>query len=99
MWRPSRTYSSAGQRRHVDAFHAVVEGEHDAVVQQAFVIHALADLGTAHQIRHALLENAGSNSALDLSRFWRSRMTLLIPLRLSRCARQSPDGPPPMMPT
>jgi hypothetical protein len=42
------------------------ERQHDSVVDDSLAIHPGADVGLAHQVDHALLENAGADARLDV---------------------------------
>src|SRR5207237_1751824 len=58
--------SPAGQAGKVDAVRAAAEAQIDAVVHEAFALHALADAGRLQQVDGALLEHAGADRRPDL---------------------------------
>ncbi|MCY1302951.1 hypothetical protein D9M70_526370 [compost metagenome] len=49
-------------------FAAAVESQFEAVVHQAFMVHARADVGFAQQVDHALFQHPGANAAEDVVR-------------------------------
>ena len=57
---------AAGQAGEIDALLPAGERQHDSVVDYSLAIHPGADVGLAHQVDHALLENAGTDARLDV---------------------------------
>ena len=53
----------AGQLLEGDAVAHAVDADLDAVVHQAFAVHARADAGLVEQIHRALLDDAGADAA------------------------------------
>src|SRR5690606_39986646 len=59
---------ASGQLLQVQALAAAFKGDFDAVVDDAFTVHALAGAGFTQQIDHALLENAGPDTTQNIVR-------------------------------
>ena len=90
---------AAGIFREVDAVEPAVVGDEEAVMDLAFLVHALAAPGLAHQVGEAVFEHARPDAAEHVLAALPLDHDVSTPLRCRRCDSSRPEGPPPMMQT
>ena len=92
--------ATAGELAQRDAVALALELQVDAVVDEPFAVHPLADAERAQQIDRSLLEHAGAQSALDVRAVATLDDDRVDAVACEQtCASMSPAGPAPMIAT
>ena len=88
-------------RAEVDAPALALPEHLEAVVDQAFPVHAVADADLVQQLGRHLFEHTGADAAEHVlaALALHSAITASIPALCSSCPSSRPDGPAPMMAT